>query len=192
MGIGQNEFAWMNQAIFDSLHHSAVVVVDITGLRPNCFVEMGYAFGNRQRVIFTAKEGTQFPFDVFALEAFLWKDSEDAKAQVDRFRKHWERQYQYAETRSTKRASERRTIFSVDIESSGPIPGEYSMLSIGACVVGNTKDSFYAELKPISKSLSPLLSKFLVLISTNFNVTDNDLKMQWKLFKHGSKGRGAL
>ena len=37
---------------------------------------------------------------------------------------------------------------SVDIETSGPIPGEYSMLSIGACLVGELKTSIYLELKP--------------------------------------------
>ena len=45
--------------------------------------------------------------------------------------------------------------FSVDIESSGPIPGKYSMLSIGACVVGNPEKSFYVELKPISSEFIP-------------------------------------
>jgi ribonuclease T len=45
--------------------------------------------------------------------------------------------------------------FSVDIESAGPIPGKYSMLSLGACVVGEPTVSFYAELKPISKEFVP-------------------------------------
>ncbi len=45
--------------------------------------------------------------------------------------------------------------FSVDIESSGPIPSEYSMLSIGACVVEHPSLSFYAELKPISDKFVP-------------------------------------
>lgn len=40
---------------------------------------------------------------------------------------------------------------SVDVEASGPFPPAYSMLSIGACVVGNLEASFYAELKPISE-----------------------------------------
>jgi len=45
----------------------------------------------------------------------------------------------------------RREIYiSVDIEASGPIPGEYSMLSLGACVVDDKTKSFYAELKPVS------------------------------------------
>src|SRR3989338_358140 len=47
--------------------------------------------------------------------------------------------------------SEKKEIYiSVDVETSGPIPGEFSMLSLGACVVGNTDQTFYAELKPIS------------------------------------------
>src|SRR5205807_5143065 len=44
---------------------------------------------------------------------------------------------------------------SVDIETSGPIPGEYSMLSLGACVVGRRDEGFYAELKPISDKAVP-------------------------------------
>ena len=41
-------------------------------------------------------------------------------------------------------------IYSIDVKASGPIPGEYSMLSIGACIVGNTKKRFYVELKPLN------------------------------------------
>jgi len=44
---------------------------------------------------------------------------------------------------------------SVDVESSGPIPGEYSLLSIGACVVGSSKDTFYKELVPTSSNFVP-------------------------------------
>ena len=44
---------------------------------------------------------------------------------------------------------------SVDIEASGPIPSIYSMLSIGACIVGNTDDNFYVEIKPINDSFIP-------------------------------------
>lgn len=47
------------------------------------------------------------------------------------------------------------TLISVDIEASGPIPGEYSMLSLGACVVGATEKQFYVELKPITRNFVP-------------------------------------
>ena len=47
------------------------------------------------------------------------------------------------------------TFISVDVEASGPIPGEYSMLSLGACVVGATDKIFYVELKPITHNFQP-------------------------------------
>lgn len=39
---------------------------------------------------------------------------------------------------------------SVDIEASGPIPGKYSLLTLGACVVGESAQNFYVEITPIS------------------------------------------
>ena len=56
--------------------------------------------------------------------------------------------------------------FSCDIEADGPIPGDYSMSSIGLCVAGvydgeNFKkidveqETFYAELRPISEVFDP-------------------------------------
>jgi ribonuclease T len=44
---------------------------------------------------------------------------------------------------------------SVDIEASGPIPGEYSLLSLGACLVESPKITFYAELRPITDRFVP-------------------------------------
>ena len=39
---------------------------------------------------------------------------------------------------------------SVDVETSGPIPAEFSLLSLGACVVGNINKNFYAEIRPLN------------------------------------------
>jgi ribonuclease T len=44
---------------------------------------------------------------------------------------------------------------SVDIEASGPIPGDYSMLSLGACVVSDPSESFYVEIKPLNDHAIP-------------------------------------
>ena len=44
----------------------------------------------------------------------------------------------------------------VDIESDGPIPGDYSMISFGAVVVeGSLEKTFYGRLKPISEQWIP-------------------------------------
>jgi DNA polymerase III epsilon subunit-like protein len=44
---------------------------------------------------------------------------------------------------------------SVDIEADGPIPGEYSMISLGAVVAGRSEATFYRELRPISERFVP-------------------------------------
>jgi|SRR5580704_11792741 ribonuclease T len=51
--------------------------------------------------------------------------------------------------------SDSELYFSVDIEASGPMPGEYSMLSLGACRVDALEHTFYAELRPISDRFVP-------------------------------------
>lgn len=43
------------------------------------------------------------------------------------------------------------TYISVDVETSGPTPGHFSLLSIGACAVHDAEQSFYVELQPISE-----------------------------------------
>ncbi len=51
--------------------------------------------------------------------------------------------------------ADKEIFVSVDIEASGPIPGKYSMLSIGACVASNPAEQFSCFLKPISQEFVP-------------------------------------
>ena len=44
---------------------------------------------------------------------------------------------------------------SVDVETSGPIPGEFSLLSIGACIVGKPSEGIYLELQPSAERYDP-------------------------------------
>ncbi|SCE88867.1 DNA polymerase III, epsilon subunit [Micromonospora purpureochromogenes] len=43
----------------------------------------------------------------------------------------------------------------VDVEADGPIPGPYSMISLGMAVAGRPDLAFYTELKPISDDFVP-------------------------------------
>lgn len=43
----------------------------------------------------------------------------------------------------------------VDIEADGPIPGPYSMISLGMAVAGWPELTFYTELRPISDDFDP-------------------------------------
>ena len=51
--------------------------------------------------------------------------------------------------------ADKETFVSVDVEASGPIPGKYSMLSIGACVASDPSKQFSCYLKPISDEFIP-------------------------------------
>jgi DNA polymerase III epsilon subunit-like protein len=44
---------------------------------------------------------------------------------------------------------------SVDVEADGPIPGDYSMISIGAVVAAPEGATFYREIRPISERFVP-------------------------------------
>lgn len=52
-------------------------------------------------------------------------------------------------------SSKREIFISVDVETAGPIPGEYSLLSIGACAVYDEMQTFSCELKPINRNADP-------------------------------------
>lgn len=52
--------------------------------------------------------------------------------------------------------SEKREVFiSVDVETSGPIPGEYSLLTIGAVNVDDEGQTFECGLKPLNRNADP-------------------------------------
>jgi ribonuclease T len=49
----------------------------------------------------------------------------------------------------------REIFISVDVETAGPIPGEYSLLTIGACDVDNPERTFCCDLRPINRNADP-------------------------------------
>lgn len=51
--------------------------------------------------------------------------------------------------------AKREVFISIDVETSGPIPGEFSLLSIGACHVDDDAIAFSCELKPINSNADP-------------------------------------
>lgn len=82
------EQARIDQEIFAKLHRSSVVVADITGSRPNCFLELGYALGRCLPAIVTARAGSTTPFDITTLAGLHWKISGTAEDRRRAFREH--------------------------------------------------------------------------------------------------------
>ena len=51
--------------------------------------------------------------------------------------------------------AQREAYVSVDVETAGPNPSQYSLLSIGACLVIDPQRAFYVELQPVSDDATP-------------------------------------
>jgi hypothetical protein len=91
IGTDRSEYAFINVGIFESLHFSSLAIVDVTGERPNCFIELGYALGNSNRVLVTAEEGTHLPFDQEMIPCHFWKPGDSAAESRKAFVEFWER-----------------------------------------------------------------------------------------------------
>jgi len=91
IGTDKSEYAFMNVAIFESLHFSSLAIVDVTGERPNCFIELGYALGIPNRVLVTAEDGTKLPFDQEMIPCHFWKPGATADERKKDFVEFWEK-----------------------------------------------------------------------------------------------------
>jgi DNA polymerase III epsilon subunit-like protein len=47
------------------------------------------------------------------------------------------------------------TFISVDVETAGPNPSDYSLLTIGACAILDRPSTFYVEIKPVNMNFVP-------------------------------------
>jgi hypothetical protein len=79
------EHARIDQEVFAKLHRSSIVFADITGERPNCFLELGYALGRSLPVMVMAREGASLPFDTLH-----WKTSGTVDERRRAFMEHWQ------------------------------------------------------------------------------------------------------
>jgi DNA polymerase III epsilon subunit-like protein len=52
-------------------------------------------------------------------------------------------------------ASKREVYIVIDVEASGPHPGQHALLSIGACSLEKPRQTFYVELKPDREGFTP-------------------------------------
>jgi hypothetical protein len=84
------EHSRIDQEIFSKLHRARVVLADLTGSRPNCFLELGYALGRQLPTMVCVREGSSPPFDLHTLAAHHWKASGPVDVRRRAFRTHWD------------------------------------------------------------------------------------------------------
>ncbi|MEW5976451.1 MAG: 3'-5' exonuclease [Acidobacteriota bacterium] len=77
----------------------------------------------------------------------------------------------------------REVYISVDVEAAGPVPGTYSMLSLGATAVDDPKQTFYVELKPVNDNLVPDAIKVIGRTLADFIRTGSDPKEAMVAFR---------
>ncbi len=84
------DHARIDHEIFTKLHRSSVVLADITGARPNCFLELGYALGRGLPTVVMAREDSNLPFDITTYSGHHWKTTGSAEDRRRAFREHWQ------------------------------------------------------------------------------------------------------
>jgi len=89
-GLQAHEHARIDEEIFSKLHRSSIVLADITGARPNCFLELGYALGRGLPTMVMVREGTSLPFDITTFSGLHWKVSGTTEDRRRAFREHWQ------------------------------------------------------------------------------------------------------
>lgn len=89
LGKDRVESGFLNVEVFQRLHQATVAIVDVTGERPNCFIELGYALARQIRVLCTAEQGTNLPFDQSAIPCHFWKNGEPDEDRKERLRAFW-------------------------------------------------------------------------------------------------------
>ena len=70
--------------ILERIRQAAFTIVDLTDLRPNVFYELGYADGLGKKVIATAKEGTDLPFDVKDIPTIFWSGQTQLRKDLEK------------------------------------------------------------------------------------------------------------
>lgn len=91
MGQGRPQAAFINVEIFEAIHRAGLVIVDLTGVRPNCTMELGYALARHRRVVISARKGTQLPFDEDKLPTYIWEDTGTSTEHLEEYRQWFDR-----------------------------------------------------------------------------------------------------
>lgn len=80
----------IDQDIFEKLHRAQLALVDLTGSRPNCFIELGYALGRGLPTLLSARDGARRPFDIQGVPVYFWRTGDSIDERQEDFRRYWD------------------------------------------------------------------------------------------------------
>lgn len=87
MGKSLSTEPFMNVELYKAIKRSSIVFSDITSLRPNCMLELGYALGLGKKIIISAKRGTELPWDTDKIHTYKWSPEESFEKRRGKLRK---------------------------------------------------------------------------------------------------------
>jgi nucleoside 2-deoxyribosyltransferase len=73
--------------VLENIARSEIVFAELSGARPNCYYEAGYAQALGKTMIFCIRQGEDIHFDLGAYRFIKWQTEEDLRQQ---FRKYLE------------------------------------------------------------------------------------------------------
>lgn len=82
------EHARIDQEIFAKLRRSRLVLADLTGERPNCYLETGFAIGRDLPTVLMCKKGSPTHFDLKTVATHFWDTSGSLEERRRLFREH--------------------------------------------------------------------------------------------------------
>jgi len=74
----------INEQILEEISKSEIVLADLTGERPNCYYEAGFAHAIGREIIFTIKKGTPIHFDLNNYRFIEWETENELRIELNK------------------------------------------------------------------------------------------------------------
>jgi len=73
----------INEQILEEIGRSEVILADLTGERPNCYYEAGFAHAIGRNIIFTVRKGTPIHFDLYNYRFIEWETEVELRTKLN-------------------------------------------------------------------------------------------------------------
>lgn len=72
----------INQQILENIAKSKLIIADLSGEKPNCYYEAGFAHALGKEIIFSIQDGNKIHFDLITNRFIIWKTEYEYRTQL--------------------------------------------------------------------------------------------------------------